>query len=612
MITNIEIEDAVMDDYILRLKEAIINITPGNIEINQSISKIVEEINTEDKSFQKYSNENEKLIMKLFSKVLETRGIKTLINNYKNNDILSKKSLQKICSGFHEMKKFEFHFSTKNDSLLLYNLEEYYFFTEKLRKNLSKKLHISQDDIVFGHPLKGSIIVPVVFLREKIKHLNFEDIKKSNIDLGDLKNINKYPLFEYIQLDRKIFDPRYNNKDDDKWGKDEIRGKEKYIPPKSWIGFGLNVEDNYDNGEACWLCFGGIYENEFAVAYYPITEEDDDIFFENDIENKNGFDYLNLISKSINAKSGERKLETGKGTILYQNIELAEKQASFIDINKDSNFKLVLMCRVNPKDIRIPKDYKEVWVLNPNSEEIRPYRILVKFYDKNELSRNAPKNFYQYYSISKVFYECLSKKDESLFREENIKQGFTPIEHPIYLYKDNSGPLTQYLLFKRAENILYPIERLQSWVYCLHKVLTDKTLKTDKMGLVKDNTIVYSGVHIDQTALNEEFKIGRKLYFGKFLSTSLDKEAAKIFTYGNGFLFIIRIKNNEKSNYCYNIEKFANFNNEGQEDAEREVLITAFSLFQITNIDKGRQISEIYMDCLGFDNFEYGNIVNSI
>ena len=122
------------------------------------------------------------------------------------------------------------------------------------------------------------------------------------------------------------------------------------------------------------------------------------------------------------------------------------------------------------------------------------------------------------------------------------------------------------------------------------------------MGLVMNNTIVYSGVHIDQSALNEEFQIGRKLYFGKFLSTSLDRRKAIEFTFGNGFLFIITIKNNENNNYCYNIENFAIVNNQGFQDAEREILITAFTLFKITRIEKDKTLSKIYMDCLGFEN----------
>jgi hypothetical protein len=151
------------------------------------------------------------------------------------------------------------------------------------------------------------------------------------------------------------------------------------------MGYGLNVEDSYDGGQACWLCFGGIYENEFAIAYYPVTEEDDDIILgykiEQNIENIENFEFANLIAKSINRKSGQRKEQTGEGTIVYQNIEIAEKQASLIETDSFS-FKLVIMGRVRPDKIRAPEDYKELWILNPNSEEVRPYRILVKFFQK--------------------------------------------------------------------------------------------------------------------------------------------------------------------------------------------------------------------------------------
>ena len=102
---------------------------------------------------------------------------------------------------------------------------------------------------------------------------------------------------------------------------------------------------------------------------------------EQNIENIENFEFANLIAKSINRKSGQRKEQTGEGTIVYQNIEIAEKQASFIETDSFS-FKLVIMCRVRPDKIRAPEDYKELWILNPNSEEVRPYRILVKFFQK--------------------------------------------------------------------------------------------------------------------------------------------------------------------------------------------------------------------------------------
>ena len=602
LVTNMEIEDALIDNQKLKeissfdLIKDICAPHPPNIESLTNF--LYNKTAIQSLLSSQWNNSYKDLVISLFSEIFKTRGIKLLTGNDKKKKDIYNRMIQSISNGFIEMKKFEFRFKTKDD-FLIDNLEEYYYFTERLRKNLSKALNVDSENIIFGPPQKGSIIIPIVFKGENIKRLNFEKMKETNINLGELLEIKKLPLYEYIYFDKNIFDSRYNNKDDDKWGIDEIRGKEKYIPPKGWIGFGLNVEDNYDGGEACWLCFGGIYENEFAVAYYPITEEDDDIFLDNEINNFREFDYFNLIAKSLNSKSLQNREKTGKGTILYQNIELAEKQASFIDIDKDYIFKIVLMCRVNPTKIRAPEDYKEIWVLNPNSDEIRPYRILLKIYEKKNRDP-TPKNFYQFYSVTKVFSECLSKKNESIL-DENINTNFSEGEYPIFLYKKYSGPLTEFLLFQKI-NSNYTKVKLQSWVWCLYNSLTNVNLKTERMELVKDNTIVYSGIHVDQSALNEEFQIGRKLYIGKFLSTSVDKEIAKGFIFENGFLFIITIKNNETKNYCYNIEKIPVTEEENMEDNEKEILIIPFALFKITNIVRNDKISEIYLDCLGILN----------
>ena len=592
LITSLEIEDILLND--LRLKEKYNNI----IKYEKENTKIINNKNIHLKCQKKNSKNEELLILNLFSEILKKRGIKTLIGKEQNDGINSKKYLQNICSGLTEKNKFEFHF-IKDDANYLFEFpEKYYFFTEELKKNLSEQLKINPEKIICGPPKKGSIIIPVVFLKDSIKNLNLEEIRKQNSYLGQLTDINKLPLLEYIQLDPTIFDSRYNNKNDNNWGQNEERGKEKYIPPLGWAGYGLNVEDSYDGGEACWLCFGGIYENEFAIAYYPITEEDTDILLgykiKQNVEIIDNFEFSNLIAKSINSKSRERKEETGEGTIVYQNIEIAEKQASFIDTDYFS-FKLIIMCRVRPDRIRAPKDYKEIWILNPNSEEIRPYRILVKLFPKN-IQGEPPKNFYKFYNISKIFSQCLLKKDE-LTIYYNSNYNCSKSEYPIYLYTKNSAPVNEYLLCKKIDNN-YTEEKLQSWIWCLHRALTDKTIKTTKMELVKDNTVVYRGICIDNYALSEEFQKGRKLYFGNFVSTSLDREVAKGFVCDNGFLFIITIKNNQRSNYCYKISRISQFSRDN--NTEEEILITAFSLFKITDIAHRDNICYIYLDCLGF------------
>ena len=105
--------------------------------------------------------------------------------------------IQNISNGFIEMKKFEFRFKTL-DELLLNNIKEYYYFTERLRKNLSKALNIASENIIFGPPKKGSVIIPIVFKGENIKRLDFDKMKEVNINLGELLEMKKLPLYEYI------------------------------------------------------------------------------------------------------------------------------------------------------------------------------------------------------------------------------------------------------------------------------------------------------------------------------------------------------------------------------------------------------------------------------
>ena len=250
------------------------------------------------------------------------------------------------------------------------------------------------------------------------------------------------------------------------------------------------------------------------------------------------------------------------------------------------------MCRVRPDRIRAPEDYKDVWILNPNSDEIRPYRILVKLYPKNSKDPSSPKNFYKFYNISEIFNECLEKKDKTIY--ENMDYRGNRNEYPIYLYTQNSEHLTNYLLFKKIDNG-YTKEKLQSWAWCLYKSLTDTTIKSKNMTLVSDGTIVYRGIFMDKYIPIEDFQIGRQLYFGNFLSTSTDEEVAKIFTEGKGLFLIITIKNNQKKNYCYEISGISQFN-------EEEVLIIPFVLFQITNVVHRENLYDIDLDCLGFSH----------
>ena len=72
--------------------------------------------------------------------------------------------------------------------------------------------------------------------------------------------------------------------------------------------------------------------------------------------------------------------KVGCGIYLTPNPEIMEQYAqiqSFINIGK--KVKLGLMLRVKPDKIRCSSDNLDDWILNPTTDEIRPYRILLKF-----------------------------------------------------------------------------------------------------------------------------------------------------------------------------------------------------------------------------------------
>ena len=88
---------------------------------------------------------------------------------------------------------------------------------------------------------------------------------------------------------------------------------------------------------------------------------------------QNDFDLRKNKGIFLNLKS----FKCGDGICLFQNPDYAENSAGIIDL-LGFRFKIILMCRVNPKKIRQPKNFPDYWILNPTPDEIRPYRILIK------------------------------------------------------------------------------------------------------------------------------------------------------------------------------------------------------------------------------------------
>ena len=84
---------------------------------------------------------------------------------------------------------------------------------------------------------------------------------------------------------------------------------------------------------------------------------------------------------NCNELSNAEYSKVGIGVYLTDKIKTAEEYAGRIEIEYENDIKeyyTLMMCRVNLEKTRFSDKLKEYFVLNPNEQCIRPYRILIK------------------------------------------------------------------------------------------------------------------------------------------------------------------------------------------------------------------------------------------
>ena len=191
------------------------------------------------------------------------------------------------------------------------------------------------------------------------------------------------------KLSEDMLDPRGNRETG--WGENEMRGGFKYIPPKGWKGYGLKVMDKYDGGNNDWLAYNG-NPNEWAIAYHGIGTKGG-FKVETATENifKGGFkvgkaqackDHNNINQRYKSGGPGNDYSKTvGVGIYCSPNPDVMKEYASYAETKANCNGKNYLMgfmMRVKPDKIRISSKISDYWVLNATTDEMRPYRIMVK------------------------------------------------------------------------------------------------------------------------------------------------------------------------------------------------------------------------------------------
>ena len=414
-----------------------------NKEINEVLEDmciygniIKKEIEEEKDNKEKYIDKNEALQSKekdkglfalgLLSNELESLGIKTVIerngkdfcqneeeeeeegdeeeeervkkkekDKNDDNNNASATCLQFIINGLSKRKKYNLHFDfgEERNEDLLNNEEEYEKFKTKLKLKLSKDYNISVDKIIVTFPQRGSFEVQVIFQSDDFNNLDLEAFKskfqnekdKDFLELKNLKEIHSDVLMGACKLTKKMLDPRGNRSDG--WGVGEMRGNKPYDPPIGWIGIGLKVMDEYDDGDNTWIGMDNI-EGEWCVAYHGVGRD-------NESEKVKNITGLIIKGEKQKFKPGYHQAHrnckdqfhegnlVGEGVYCTPTISTADEYSGISEIN-GKQYKTVLMVRVKPDAIRGCKDSGDYWVVNGTTDEIRPYRILYRETDEDD------------------------------------------------------------------------------------------------------------------------------------------------------------------------------------------------------------------------------------
>ena len=315
----------------------------------------------------------------------EKIGIKVAIDKRNSKDKENIINNQFLSSGLINQSKYEVHLKEDektNINKILYDSIEKNQFISKWKNIFSSELKIPEDKIFITNIRKGSIVFDVVF-----KALPFKDMIDSvntNININEkIENfINSHPeilsiyqknIMGACKLTLDMLDSR-GNQSPNNWAKKGSKraGIEYHPPDNNWIGFGLKVLGEYDNDD--WIdCHNN--PNEWAVAYHGTSEKavkpicsKNGKFWSTKEEGAKRQKCKDCLNK--NSESKAKYNICGEGSYCSPFLDYAEKYSSGV----------IFMCRVNPKEYRIPEGkYEEnEWITDGTRNSIRPYRLLYK------------------------------------------------------------------------------------------------------------------------------------------------------------------------------------------------------------------------------------------
>jgi hypothetical protein len=295
---------------------------------------------------------------------------KTEGNNKEDSLIVN----QFISSGMIKGRKYEIHFEddidiNKKNEIINNENGEQEKFIEKMKRFLSESTKVPKNQIFIANIREGCIAFDAIFKKQDIREKMKELAKNKKI-----KSIYEKNILGACKLTKDMLDER-GNRDPSEWpDSPQVRGGMTYYPPThNWIGYGLKVLDQYDNGNNDWIAMDG-NPNEWAVAFHgtstsavkPICKKDGKFFssISEGAAAQKCKDFFN-----VNKKSQDKYVRCGEGAYVSPHLEYALKYYKGA----------MIMCRVNPNKIRIPQGQyeKNEYITDGTRETIRPYRLLV-------------------------------------------------------------------------------------------------------------------------------------------------------------------------------------------------------------------------------------------
>lgn len=310
-----------------------------------------------------------------FGSELSLKNIKTYIEKNPTNLALREITFRVICSGLATQKIYKLIIDNENiKKKFIENSKEYLDFLENIKSIIANKYKIDESDIYyFGNNLKNFQIYMLIYNK---KLDNIENLLKE----FNLK-VSSNSLLNNVILSSNIFEKNFSKGENDWPKKGLMRGGKTYEPPYGWLGIGLKIKNKFGKTNSIWLGKEN-KEGEWPVAYHGIGKGKGKIFdkllhfFNSNLKEEEG----KLFKNELNVEKNNNKYPyCGEGVYLSPNIEDAayfsdKAGLGFFTIK----FQFAYMARVNPSKIRSPGGLPVEWILNGNTEEIRPYRLLIK------------------------------------------------------------------------------------------------------------------------------------------------------------------------------------------------------------------------------------------